>query len=225
MTYSEPQNSILIAPCEFTAQDRAVLQAVVPLVNAVATLLGPFCEAVVHSLEAPTPKIIAIANGQVSGRNEGKPLTPRAIAALQHAYYGKGKADVQLIIAANKRRLKGITCAICNDAKLLGYFSINLHIDAPASETAGLFTLAPGLQGVFAHQGMDLEQFIEQSLREVVEKIDNNTDIKPRMRIKNVVLELNARNIFSLRGALEFIALRLGISKDVIYMHLRNSKP
>lgn len=51
-----------------------VLATLRPLVGAIAGMLGPDCEVVLHDLRTPEQSIIAIANEHVTGRTLGGPV-------------------------------------------------------------------------------------------------------------------------------------------------------
>ena len=52
------------------------------LVEFLGMTLGPDYEIVLHEIDRPTPCVVAIANGQISGRTVGAPLTNVALDEL-----------------------------------------------------------------------------------------------------------------------------------------------
>ncbi|NJL73185.1 MAG: hypothetical protein HC888_17405 [Candidatus Competibacteraceae bacterium] len=69
----------------FTDEDRAILHSMEPLVDGLARLHGPHCEVLLHSLEDMSRSVVKIANGHITGREVGSPVTDLAIKVLQNA--------------------------------------------------------------------------------------------------------------------------------------------
>ena len=67
----------------FTSEDQMQLQVVASIAEGIARQFGEYCEVVVHSLENYENSIVAIENGQVTGRPIGGPMTDFALTVLE----------------------------------------------------------------------------------------------------------------------------------------------
>ncbi|RBP99343.1 helix-turn-helix transcriptional regulator [Bifidobacterium xylocopae] len=74
--------------------DRRYVQAFKPLVAFLGQVCGPLTEIALHDASRPDSSIVAIANGQVSGRTVGSPATDLMLRIL-----GRGKAENRDYIA------------------------------------------------------------------------------------------------------------------------------
>lgn len=60
-----------------------VISSYLPLVDFLGKLIGPHCEVVLHDLTRPERSVVAIANGYISGRAVGAPLTDFALRMIK----------------------------------------------------------------------------------------------------------------------------------------------
>lgn len=99
----------------FTEHDKIILRSYEAVVDGIASLIGPFCEIVLHSLEDLNTSAIKIANGENTGRQVGSPITDLALKMLKdiegsernfsRSYFTRAKGGVLM---------KSITVAIRN---------------------------------------------------------------------------------------------------------------
>lgn len=62
-----------------------VVEPYIPLVEFLGAAIGPNCELVLHDLDDPEQSIVAIANGHISGRVVGGPVTNFALWFMRQA--------------------------------------------------------------------------------------------------------------------------------------------
>ncbi|MDD2481761.1 MAG: PAS domain-containing protein [Lutispora sp.] len=70
-----------------------ILQALIPIVEGLAQTFGKNCEVVLHDINIPQNSIVAIANGHVSGRTIGGPMSEYGLATLKKAQFDKDKIN------------------------------------------------------------------------------------------------------------------------------------
>ena len=74
MTTTETVNMDMLLEMEsvnvmpFSEHDKIILRSYEAVVDGIASLIGPFCEIVLHSLEDLNTSAIKIANGENTGR-------------------------------------------------------------------------------------------------------------------------------------------------------------
>lgn len=89
MTTTESINADMLMDMEFvhvkpfTEHDKVILRSYEAMVDGLASLIGPFCEIVLHSLEDLNTSAIKIANGENTGRQVGSPITDLALKMLR----------------------------------------------------------------------------------------------------------------------------------------------
>jgi predicted transcriptional regulator YheO len=187
--------------------------------DAVALLLQPQAEVVVHDLDSD--RILHIA-GAFSRRRVGDPSLT-AIADLQPSDggvigpYGKTNFD--------GRELKSVSATIMGrDGRPAGLFCINLDVSALAKAQAVLETLML----VPAEKQPCVEQLFPADWREQI-----NAEIARFLATRNASLagltiadqvdlaaELDAQSFFSIRKAADHIATALGVSRATLYKRL-----
>lgn len=67
----------------FTEFDHHILQSYEAVVDGIASLIGNYCEIVLHSLEDINKSAVKIANGENTGRKVGSPITDLALQMLK----------------------------------------------------------------------------------------------------------------------------------------------
>ena len=89
MTTTETVNADVLLEMEsvnvmpFSEHDKIILRSYEAVVDGIASLIGPFCEIVLHSLEDLNTSAIKIANGENTGRQVGSPITDLALKMLK----------------------------------------------------------------------------------------------------------------------------------------------
>ena len=89
MTTTDTVNTDMLLEMEsvnvmpFSEHDKIILRSYEAVVDGIASLIGPFCEIVLHSLEDLNTSAIKIANGENTGRQVGSPITDLALKMLR----------------------------------------------------------------------------------------------------------------------------------------------
>ncbi len=198
--------------------------------------------------DVPEQKIVAIANGGVSGRSEGAPLTDLAIKMIASRewemkdcklnYRGKTK---------DGRVLRSSTYFIKEGGQLLGMLCIN--IDASKFKEAGdvLYSLA-GLLGSqeleeeevqqdrededIGGRDMAIENFsvsLADMVSSTVEKELESYGNIPASRLSRseklkIIERLNREGVFLMKGAVCLVAQELDCAESTLYRYLSKIK-
>ena len=103
-------------PRKFSKKDRAILLALEPVVDGVATMFGGGCEVVLHSLEDLEHSLVKIANGHVTGKKEGASLTDHAVEMLKNASSSKnGRIETYYTKTSDGTLMRSVTVLIRNE--------------------------------------------------------------------------------------------------------------
>jgi len=104
------------------------LKPYIKLIEFLGVMLGPDYEVVLHDVGDPENSVIAIANGHISGRTVGAPLSDFAVQIIMDRDYLKNDSRINYIGVAqdNGKALRSSTFYIKNpDGELSGLLCIN----------------------------------------------------------------------------------------------------
>jgi len=210
-------------------KDKAIFHALDAAVEGIAEVFGGNCEVVLHSLEDTSHSVIKIANGHVTGRKVGSPLTDFAAAILKKAdslekdvigsYYSK---------LDDGRQLKSVTMLIRGtQGKPIGFMCINIDLSAPLSDFLRGFLPVSGessSKNVIEHFPLTVKDLICRTLEIIMTDISNRREVSPSEKNKIIVLGLYKRGVFNVRGATDLVAKEIGVSRYTVYNYIREAK-
>ncbi|MDD3393467.1 MAG: hypothetical protein EOM28_09270 [Clostridia bacterium] len=207
-------------------QDKVLLNSFVTVAEGVAEFWGDFCEVVIHNLENMDHSVMHIFNGHLSGRQVGAAISEVTLSFLNrmmaepnlnHLYY----------FAKNKRGetfKSSISAIVGENGTIIGLFCINLYLASPISALIQCMTPEDNTK-----QENISETFVENTtelmlhaLEEAKKTVYSNLSISSSNKNKEIVSILFQKGIFNLKDSVITIAEHLGISKNTVYMHIRN---
>lgn len=208
------------------------VRSYLPLVDFLAEVCGPYSEVVLHDVTNRENSLVAIRNGQLSGREVGAPMTDFAAHILRHGKH-KGKDFITNYLGkagSAGKFLKSSTFFIRDDeGEIIGMLGINQDLSAisEAHKILGMFlsvdeSTANGFESADRN---GTEQSIRDMVYSVIEQVLANCSVDPaRMTTeekKDVVEALNDKGVFLLKGAVAQVASRLEVSEQTIYRYLK----
>jgi len=207
---------------------RTTLENLKPIVYAIAETIGRNCEVLLHDLSDPEHSIIAIANGHITGRQEGDSITD---LALKYIRKGPKEGD-RLVNYATKspdgRPLKSTTVFIRDeDGEIIGLLCINLDISQASVAKAFLEDLTqvtnlehPNEESSPETFASDISQLLRAAIDRAIEDIGKPPSFMGREDKLRVVGSLDEKGIFLIKGAVDEVAEALGVSRYSIYNYL-----
>ncbi len=219
------------------------MQPYVKMTEFLGLVLGPDYEVALHSLEDPERSIIAIANGHVSGRTIGAPITSVALQAIvNHSHETEDFRLNYTGITGDNRVLRSSTFFIKDEAgALVGLLCINFddsryrelsdrilklrHPDIFVdnnfvyNETISAVESKPSLKEAESFHS-SLPGLTEDVLARSLERLEVAPNRLSRQEKFALVRELEATGFFLVKGAVKQIAERLGCSQTTIYRYL-----
>lgn len=210
---------------ELTVKDKAILESYKILIDGLAEYLGDAYEVILHSLENLDRSVIKIINGHYTGRKEGAPITDLALSMLEkikqqgtyHAqtYFNQGKEGSVL---------KSTTIPIVGEnGRIIGLLCINLHMEISFSKMISSFfpseSYTSTQQETFAENA---DELITSTLETARNHVMHNPSISSVNKNKEIITILYNKGIFNMKDSVVKVATLLGISKNTVYMHLRN---
>lgn len=215
---------------KLSKNDLKILDSYKILVSSLSTYLGEGYEIVLHSLENYENSVIYICNGQLSGRKIGDPITDLALHILEKIESGEQTNDYLTYFNRNAKGepIKAMTSVIRgNNHRIIGLLCINFYLNTPFTRIMGNFIP----QHNSLQQAKVIENF-ENSTDELIlaavnkarADVDADATINSKDHNKQIILKLKENGIFSMKKAIPTVAKQLKISKNTIYLHLRNSE-
>ncbi|EGO2617600.1 hypothetical protein IET35_001080 [Enterococcus faecalis] len=202
------------------------------MLDGLGNFFGSTHEVILHSLENLESSAIKVINSHFSNRKEGAPITDMALKMLSQVesehdyavkpYYNKNQKGVIL---------KSSTIPVIGENdRIIGLICINMHLEMPLIDY--LQDLLPsGQQNDMSqelknseHFSDNIDELITTSLTKVKQAVESDPNVSHLNQNKEIVIRLYDQGIFNLKDSVIKIADRLGISKNTIYLHIRNHK-
>ncbi|EMW5334085.1 PAS domain-containing protein [Enterococcus faecalis] len=202
------------------------------MLDGLGNFFGSTHEVILHSLENLESSAIKVINGHFSNRKEGAPITDMALKMLSQVesehdyavkpYYNKNQKGVIL---------KSSTIPVIGENdRIIGLICINMHLEMPLIDY--LQDLLPsGQQNDMSqelknseHFSDNIDELITTSLTKVKQAVESDPNVSHLNQNKEIVIRLYDQGIFNLKDSVIKIGDRLGISKNTIYLHIRNHK-
>ncbi|MCI1219649.1 MAG: helix-turn-helix transcriptional regulator [Bifidobacterium sp.] len=214
-------------------KDRDYVQTFFSLVGFLGETLGPRTEVVLYDTSNADNSVIAIANGEISGRHPGSPATDLMMrimqdGASQHANYIVGYESKT---ATGERTLFSSTYFIRHEGRIVGMLCINTDRSPALSLQRAMEQMFeayfpqrkdPGSESL---QEENLITSVEDIPDEVIAQISGGSNIQvgrfSKQQRLDVMRELRHRGFFNFKGAIPKIAQRLSISESTAYRYLQ----
>lgn len=213
---------------QLTKTDREILASYQAMLDGLADYLGDAYEFVLHSLEDLDSSVIKIINGFHTGRSEGAPITNLALDVMKQikdeklpgfiSYFAKNKfgeplKSTTIIIYGEKQRIIGLLC-------------INFYLNTPMfSVIKNIMDQADLIQvnneEHFADCSADM---ISKAVEKARNDVEADASIPVTLKNKQIITQLESQGIFNMKNAVTTAAKILRISKNTVYLHLRNNK-
>lgn len=203
-----------------------ILQSLIPMVDGIAATFGKNCEVVLHDVKNPQSSIIAIANGHVSGRTVKGPMSEYGLKALKKSENSKHQINY-LKKTSDGKILKASLLYIKDESQdIIGFLCINYDI----SELTIAQNILDNLTDINNSDSTlnDQEEGFGNTINEVLSNIVNralDATGKPVAYMSkeekvNIVEVLDDRGVFLIKGAVDYIAKVLCVSRYTIYNYL-----
>lgn len=205
-----------------------------PMVKFLAEVLGENCEVILHDLSDFENSIIAVENGQISGRKVGDSLTDLALNILKD----QEKLDNDYLANYNtktfdNRRLKSSTYFIKEDDQVKGMLCVNIDVSKYAAARDLLDSFIDSSFNSAKKKEND-ENFAEEftsSIAELINSIIENhigsSAVHPKRMTaaerKEITRKLDEKGVFLLKNSVSKVAEKLHTSEATIYRYLNNS--
>lgn len=204
---------------------QSIFESLKRIAAALSKTFGRNCEVAIHDLDLLPNSLIHI-EGDVTKRKRGAPITDLVLRALRRE--GDDAADICNYKAITKdgKVLKSSTIFIRDSArKVIGAFCINFCI----TEYLNAVSLLEDFVRISLANSIPRDETFALSLNETIESLMEaaikKTGKQPATMTKeekvNLVSYLENEGAFIIKGAVEFVATALGVSKYTVYNYLK----
>lgn len=187
--------------------------------------LGRNCEVAIHDF-SQLPHSLVHIEGNVTRRRIGAPVTDLVLRVLRHDKDGVKDMANYKTVTRDGRILKSSTTFIRNPAgKVIGAFCINYDVTEHLNAIAMLedfvhTTDAEEDENFAASFGETIESLTARAVRQAKKQ--------PAMMTKEekvqLVQTLELQGAFMIRGAVQYVAQALGVSKFTVYNYLKEAR-
>jgi len=202
-----------------------------PLVDALAETFGRNCEVVLHDLRNLDKSVVKIANGYITGRENGAPITDMGLRLFEEDKKHKGGSAVVGYRTRTKdgRELKSTTVFIRNDdGESVGCLCINIDLTPYLSVKNLIDGICRTDDGNSASGGNESpEKFVsdvDTLMEQLIEKamIDMNKPVFSMSKEDKlqIMRDLKKGGFFLIRGSVKKLSRELGASVPTIYKYL-----
>ena len=184
--------------------------------DGLAEFWGENCEDIIHDLTQLDASVVKIVNGHLSGRQVGAPISEVTLNFVNKMMATPGMNHVTYF-AKNKRgeAFKASISAIRGEKhQIIGLFCINYYLNTPLTKTE-----SENISETFVE---NTEELMLNALEDAKKTVYSNLTISSSNKNKEIISLLYQKGIFNLKDSVITIANHLGISKNTVYMHIRN---
>jgi predicted transcriptional regulator YheO len=207
------------------------LKQFIPLVDAIAETFGSNCEVVLHDLRNLDKAIIKIANGHITGRQVGAPITDMGLRLFEEEK--ADKKDTAVIgyrtRAKDGRELKSTTVFI-KDKKdnTIGCLCINIDL-MPYLATKNLIEQICKITNVdkTGPESESLEKFVSdvdslmgQLIEKAMKEVNKPLGAMSKEDKLQVMRNLKKSGFYQIRGSIRRLSREWGVSLPTIYKYM-----
>jgi predicted transcriptional regulator YheO len=210
------------------------LNQFIPMVEALGETFGKHCEVVLHDLSTPEKSIIAIANGHVTGRQLGGPITDLGLRLFKEKMNNPNDNALVGYRTRTKdgRDLKSTTMFIRNPkGRVVGCLCINIDMSAYLSLgnviddffRTGSDMTSDGENDSPEKFEPSVDSLISQLLTQSIKKVNKPAAYMSKEEKLQIVRDLKEKGFFLIKGAGKRLCKELNVSlPTILYRPVEN---
>lgn len=216
-----------------------ILEQYIPMAEMIAKTFGDTCEVVLHDLSTPQSSVVYAANGHVTGRKVGQSFDHLIRQVILNQNFSNDYAANYYFQTEDGRTIKSSTVLIRNfGGKVAGALCINVDTTVLAAAASLLSGLLPGMESGgtgdvrveksqdYVDPDSEMPEHIMEIADELIEKIIGDQIVENMKRDEKIALIrfMDQKGLFLIKGTIEKVAKRMGISKVTVYSYLDEIK-
>ncbi|MGW8959119.1 helix-turn-helix transcriptional regulator [Paenibacillus sp. NPDC055715] len=207
---------------------QTILNSYIPIAKTIAKMFGSQCEVVIHDLTKPQSSVMFTVNNHVTGREVGQSFDHLVKQVLLSDKFKEDHLAGYEIETEDHRLVKSSTTLIRDfQGQVIGALCINYDMDLMLQMKKMLDNLMP--VGHTEQQSSDelkeqeesiqnIEDITDQLIQQIITNIPHPF-MKRREKIE-LIRFMDEKGIFLLKGAVDKVADKLGISRVTVYSYL-----
>lgn len=212
---------------QLTLVERQILNSYCSMMEGLADYLGPGYEIVLHSLDNFEHSVINIVHGEHTGRETGAPITNKALDMLRKFNENGTFSETYYSTNSKGEPLKSTTIAIKGEeGRIIGLLCMNYYMNTSFCDFINNFIpqQVPKVENIPVTEtfASNVDDMILSTLEHVRRQVYNDAGIPSSNKNKAIINILYEKGIFQIKDAVPKVADLLGISKNTVYLHLRN---
>lgn len=212
---------------QLTLIDKLILNSYRTMVEGLGEYLGEGYEIVLHSLENFESSVIYIDHGEHTGRSIGAPITNKALDILMKINKDGSTHETYYSFNSKGEPLKSTTIAIKGENdKIIGLLCMNYYMNTSFYDFVHTFvpkeTKVKENDSITENFSSSVDDMILSTLNMVRYNVYNDPTISSSNKNKEIINVLYSKGIFQIKDSVTQIADLLNISKNTVYLHLRN---
>lgn len=204
--------------------DKVILESYKILVDGLSAYLGEGYEIILHSLEDLDHSVIKIINGHYTERCEGAPITDLALTMLENLNRRSSLEVKAYFNHKSGKTLKSVTIPVVGEQRrIIGLLCINFHMEISVFNFLTQF-LPNEASNISSSEtfNKNADGLLISALEDAKAQIYGDKSVNASNKNKEIIRLLYQRGIFNIKDAVASVAEDLGISKNTVYLHLRN---
>ena len=204
--------------------DKVILESYKILVDGLSAYLGEGYEIILHSLEDLDHSVIKIINGHYTERCEGAPITDLALTMLEDLNRRSSLEVKAYFNHKSGKTLKSVTIPVVGEQRrIIGLLCINFHMEISVFNFLTQF-LPNEASNISSSEtfNKNADGLLISALEDAKAQIYEDKSVNASNKNKEIIRLLYQRGIFNIKDAVASVAEDLGISKNTVYLHLRN---
>lgn len=203
------------------------LKQYVPIVNLIAEMFGENCEVVLHDLTKPDQSVVYIVNSHVSDRQLGESFDYLINRVLVSNRFENDLLANYYFTSRNGNKIKSSTAFLRDDKnKVIGALCVNYAIDEIEAFSNNLINFL-GEKEYSREEKTDADKGTQylSSIDDILDDmLDSSIPISALNMSRDEKLEtlkfLDEKGVFLVKGAIDKVAVHLGVSKVTVYSYL-----
>ncbi|MDK1342305.1 PAS domain-containing protein [Streptomyces sp. 378] len=212
---------------ELNTERDAILAALAPVVEGIAATFGPVCDVVLHDYRTPDQSVVAVA-GSVTGRRVGGAMSEIGMRVLARG--DEASDELNYVTRTRNGTLVKSSTMVLRDSSgaVFGALCVNVDVGA-VTQVHGLLGALAGLGATPAELptttfGNDIDSVVDALFDAHRSKQRGSWAELDRAERLELFGGLDTRGVFAVRGAVEQVAARLGISRASAYHYLAQAR-
>lgn len=215
---------------KLTYDELDMLDSYKTMCEGLSAFLGDGFEFLVYSLEGAGRPAVKISNGQYTGIAGSTPPDSDIPEIIDKAFINTGNKYVSCF----RRNKKGIPlktsaitlCGQCG--RPIALLIVNFYLNTPVSQLLSCYCPSaeqkedPNFSAVHRSFSSDSDEVLADIVKNVRRQVASDSDISAVNKNREIIWRLYRLGLFKIKNSVQCCADLLGISRNTVYMHIRN---